>query len=101
MAQTLLVICANNGFEALGLVSSKMPSLIITDHDMPLMDGLLFSRTVRKENKYLRIPIIALLKPEMESIKHEYQAFGIKTLLEEPLDVSLLDEKIHSILNSF
>jgi PAS domain S-box-containing protein len=95
------VICANNGFEALGLVSSKMPSLIITDHDMPLMDGLLFSRTVRKENKYLRIPIIALLKPEMESIKHEYQAFGIKTLLEEPLDVNLLDEKIHSVLNSF
>ena len=45
------ITSAENSFEALGIVSSRMPSLIIVDHDMPLMDGIQFAKTVRKENK--------------------------------------------------
>lgn len=93
-------IIADNGFEALGLVSSKMPSLIVADHDMPLMDGYQFAKSVRKENKSLHTPILVLLKTNDEQLKHQYQEYGIRTLTLDPLDINLLNEKILSVLNS-
>lgn len=92
------VISIENSFEALALVSGRMPSLIIAEHSMPLMDGIQFAKTVRKENKNLRVPIIALLNSETENIKQMYQEHGIKTVKDDPVDINTLDEKIRSAL---
>jgi len=93
------IMSAANGFEALGLISTYMPSLIITEHDMPLMEGSQFVQTVKKENKNLNIPMIALLNLDTESVKKTYQELGIKTLLIKPVNTELLIERLNSIFS--
>ncbi len=50
---------AGDGQEALDLARNGTPmDLIITDHDMPVMDGITFCREVKKDQKLRGIPII-------------------------------------------
>ena len=92
------IIAAENGYEALGVIISQMPSLIITDHEMPLMNGLQLVQSIRREDKNLNIPVIALLNEESEEVKKAYQKYGIKTVQEGPIIIDELDDKLRSIL---
>jgi signal transduction histidine kinase/CheY-like chemotaxis protein len=94
------ILLALNSFEALGIISAKMPSLVIADHKLPLMDGLQFVQSVRKENKGLRIPFIMLIDSETDEITKSYQEIGVKTLNKISFDLELLKEKIESLLYS-
>ena len=96
--RTFVILSAVNGFEALSIISAKMPSLVITDHKLPLMGGLQFVQSVRKENKNLRIPFIVLINSEGEEITKSYQEIGIKTFKKFSFDPDLLVEKIESLL---
>jgi CheY-like chemotaxis protein len=92
------VISAENGYEALGIIISHMPSLIVTDHEIPLMNGLQLIQSIRLEDKSLNIPVIAILKTESDEIKKSYDGYGIKTILDKPSDFDQLDEQLRSIL---
>jgi len=92
------IISAENGYEALGKIISHMPSLIVTDHDIPLMNGLQLIKSIRLEDKSINIPVIAILKTESDEIKKSYDKYGIKTILDESSDFDLLDKQLRSIL---
>jgi signal transduction histidine kinase len=92
------ILSALNGFEALGIINAKMPSLVIADHKLPLLDGIQFVESVRKENKNLRIPLIMLLDSENDEITKSYQEIGVKTLKKMFFDQEQLKEKIESLL---
>jgi len=93
------IICCENGYEALGLIIKHSPSLVIIDHDMPLMNGIQFAHSVWKENKNYKIPIIALVESSSESLKESYMEIGIKTIRKKPLDLKLLEEKLLTVLS--
>jgi CheY-like chemotaxis protein len=92
------VISAENGYEALSKIISHMPSLIVTDHEIPLMNGLQLIKSIRMEDKSLNIPVIVILKAESDEIKKSYDKYGIKTILDESSDFDHLDEQLRSIL---
>ncbi|MBT8378924.1 MAG: PAS domain-containing protein [Ignavibacteria bacterium] len=94
------ILSAQNGFEALGIISAKMPSLVISDHNLPLMDGRQFVQSVRKENKNLRIHFIVLINSEADDITKTYQEIGVKTLKKISFDAEQLKEKVESLLFS-
>ncbi|RBQ29816.1 response regulator transcription factor [Aliarcobacter vitoriensis] len=52
------VFIANNGIEALEVFGENIVHLIITDYEMPNMDGYEFSKNIREFNK--SIPIVIL-----------------------------------------
>lgn len=52
------VFIANDGLEALGIFEENIIHLIITDYEMPNMDGYEFSKKIREIN--LKIPIVIL-----------------------------------------
>ena len=54
------VITANNASQALDLLSSRVPDLIISDCMMPHMDGVELSRQVRSRPDTRAIPIILM-----------------------------------------
>jgi len=93
------IMGAANGFEALGLISTYLPSLILTEHDMPLMDGSQFVQTMKRKNKNLNIPVIALINLDTELVKKAYQELGIKTLPIKPVNSELLIERLDSIFS--
>lgn len=51
---------AENGQAALEAARCKMPALLITDLQMPLMDGLTLCRELRSDPAAARLPIILL-----------------------------------------
>jgi two-component system chemotaxis sensor kinase CheA len=54
-----VVKLATNGEEALGLlVSEALPDLIISDINMPRLDGFDLTRRVKRDNRYSHIPVI-------------------------------------------
>jgi CheY-like chemotaxis protein len=92
------ILSAHNGFEALSIISAKMPSLVIADHNLPLMDGVQFVQSVRKANKNIRTPFIMLIDTEADEITKSYQEIGVKTLKKISFDPELLKEKIEFLL---
>ena len=51
---------ANNGAEALEMLGTQHPDLILTDVNMPTMDGLEFVRKLRAEKKAEGVPVITV-----------------------------------------
>ena len=51
---------ANNGIKALELANNKHFDLILTDINMPVMDGIVLTQELRKLNHYKYTPILIL-----------------------------------------
>ncbi len=92
------VICVKNGYEALSHFLTQIPSLIITDNELPLMNGIQFIESIRREDKGGRIPIIALASDVSEDLRREYKLFGVESVLQKPVDEELFSEKIQIVL---
>jgi CheY-like chemotaxis protein len=51
---------AENGAEALRMLESAAPSVVITDIRMPVLDGLALLRAIRADQRWKTLPVIAL-----------------------------------------
>jgi two-component system chemotaxis response regulator CheY len=85
------VIVANDGQHALELlVESEGVNLIVSDLNMPRMDGISFLKEVRKLDKYKYLPFLILTTESQESKKIEAKQSGatgwiIKPFVKEKL----------------
>ncbi len=80
---------AENGLQALKTFSEVKPDLIISDLDMPQMNGIEMVKEIRKENRNVPIIIVS----EKCDFNYVIQAFnsGVKHFLEKPVDFSQLE----------
>lgn len=92
------VIEAENGFEAMNLILTTVPSAIVTDHEMPLMNGLQLIESLNKGEENLKIPVIAIIADITEELKNSYNQLGIKILLKKPATENELTDSLNSIL---
>ena len=99
MFPSFRIIEAGNGYEALGMIVSHLPSLIITDHEMPLMNGIQLIRALRSGERPLRIPVIALLNIDSDHISQGYSEFDIKTIADDPVELDNMKDEIDTLLN--
>ena len=84
------VIEARNGLEALDLIENNDLNMIITDIDMPFMSGLELIKHIRKVNKNLKIPIIAMSARHDNSIKNLIYENGANYILKKPFSIKEL-----------
>ena len=94
----LQVLKAENAFEALEIISAKYPSLIVIEHNLPLMDGLQLIGAVREKHKHIRIPFIVFLDSVSEALIRSYQDINVKILKQKPSLTEHLKDKIESLL---
>jgi two-component system chemotaxis response regulator CheY len=78
------VIEAGDGKEALGKLTGQKVHLIISDVNMPNMDGITMVKEVKKLPAYKFTPIIMLTTESQESKKAEGQAAGAKAWVVKP-----------------
>lgn len=78
------VIEASDGKDALGKLNGQKVHLIISDVNMPNMDGITFVKEVKKLPNYKFTPIIMLTTESQESKKAEGQAAGAKAWVVKP-----------------
>src|ERR1035437_3684425 len=93
------LIVTDNGYEAITIISSKIPSLIVTKHDIPFMDGIQLLKSIRKGEKGFKVPVIAIIYDTPEETKKMYHEYGISALLQKPFDINKFQEKLYSALN--
>lgn len=78
------VIEAENGQKALEQLDGKKIHLIVSDVNMPEMDGLTFIENARKVDEYKFTPILMLTTETDQSLKDRGKAQGIKAWLVKP-----------------
>ena len=96
----LKVLKIENAFEAMEIVSEKSPSLIIIEHNLPLMDGLHLIGSVREKHKQMKIPFIVFIDPDSEDLIKSYQEINVKILKQKPSITENLRDKIEMLLYS-
>ncbi len=87
---------AENGFEALNLTNEKIPSMIITDNDMPLMNGAQMIEVFQKNSLLKNIPVIVITGDNDENTKEIYSNLGVFSLLSKPIKKEILIEEINN-----
>lgn len=94
-------VTAQHGIEALKLMKSHRVGLIITDCNMPEMNGYDLARRVRKrelEQSASRIPIIAFTANALPSEAEACFAAGMDEYLAKPVSIAQLQEKLQKLL---
>ena len=95
------VLQASNGLEAMQLLESDTPDLIITDLQMPHRDGFELCRFLRERPETARIPIIMLTAKALEVSEEEVKAtYNVDSLFMKPFSPRKLLSRAETILGS-
>ncbi len=73
-----------NGQEALDQLTGQQVDLIITDLNMPVMNGMAMIRGLRALPTYVGVPIVFLTTESDEAVKSEAKAAGATGWLTKP-----------------
>ncbi|MGK7890598.1 MAG: response regulator, partial [Leptolyngbyaceae cyanobacterium] len=89
---------AKNGKDAIALIQSQHPGLILMDIPMPGMDGFETIHHIRQHDSSANIPIIALTALATESDRDRCLAAGANDYLSKPVKLRLLASTIQQHL---
>lgn len=92
------VIQAVDGQDALDKANSHQVNLVLTDINMPRMDGLKLLELLRKLTSYKNIPILILTTESGDEIKAKGRAAGATGWLVKPFDPKRLLEVIGKVI---
>ncbi len=84
------VIEACDGKDALSKLNGQKLNLIITDVNMPNMDGITFIQEAKKLPRYKFTPIIVLTTESQDDKKRQGQAAGAKAWVVKPFQPAQL-----------
>jgi len=93
------VTTATDGMDALEKIPQKTVDLIITDLNMPIMDGLEFIRTLRENPTYNDIPIIILTSLTDEATRAEGASLRVASYLTKPFSIEKLQYEVAKYLS--
>jgi len=92
------VIAAKNGAEGLALAKARRPAAVVSDINMPVMDGYAMCRALRCEPSLQAMPVILLtMLSDPEDVIHGLNA-GADAYLTKPYNIAALTARIESLL---
>jgi diguanylate cyclase (GGDEF)-like protein len=98
LAEHYTVSAASNGKEGLEMIKTKNPDLIITDYNMPVMNGPEFCRQLRRDILLRHLPVIMLTgKSETKDMVTGIES-GADDYLVKPFEPETLLARIRMIL---
>ncbi|MFA5480673.1 MAG: response regulator, partial [Candidatus Muiribacteriota bacterium] len=94
------IIKATNGKEAYEKTFEFYPDIILMDVQMPEMDGIEATKTIRANADTSDITIIALTAHAFENEKEKCLEAGMNDFISKPVDINTVIEKIIYYLNN-
>jgi two-component system, OmpR family, response regulator len=89
---------AEDGLDALEKLGTLKVDLVIIERDMPNMDGLTFTRSVRNSFHLLDTPVVMVTDSFDEGLKNDALRAGIDRVLAKPISSTVLVSHIESLL---
>ena len=96
----LVVYEAGNGAEGLDMLKAKPVDLILSDINMPSMDGLEFLRQIKAQNLAPGVPVVMITTESSE--EHVKQAIlaGARGYIRKPFTAEQVKERVLPLLNA-
>lgn len=91
------VVTAENGKDALAKAGGAKFDLVITDLNMPEMDGITLIKQLRAMPKHKFTPVIMLTTESQEEKKQEGKAAGASGWIVKPFS----PEQLHEVIKKF
>lgn len=87
---------AANGRHALEQIEAQVPSLLVTDYEMPEIDGERLVERVRVRHPLM--PILMITSRFVSDVRREAERLGVSAYLYKPLDLEVLLGRISAAL---
>ena len=92
------VIEAADGMDGLDKAKAKAVNLVLTDQNMPRMDGISLIKSLRATPQYKSTPILMLTTESSDSMKSQGRAAGATGWLVKPFDPQKLIEVFKKVI---
>ena len=92
------VVEAVDGQDAYEKAIGRSFDLVLTDQNMPRMDGISLTRKLRETAQFKSTPILVLTTESSDQMKQEGRAAGATGWLVKPFDPSKLIEVIQKVI---
>lgn len=93
------VTIADNGQRALDMIDKQKFDVILMDIQMPIMDGLTAAKYIRAQDKYQKLPIIAMTAHARAEDQEQSIAAGMNLHMPKPVTGKMLFSSIKQVLS--
>ena len=93
------ILEAGNGVVALEVMSKNKVDMIVTDWNMPEMDGLTFVKAVRAKDEYKDLPILMITTEAAKEDILTALRSGVNNYVVKPFTPETLQEKVFKLLD--
>ena len=93
------VVTANDGMDAIQKLQQISPDIILSDIEMPRMDGFEFSRYVRDNQATSKTPLIIISSRTAEKHRNVAAEIGVDAFLGKPVQDEELIQQVNALLN--
>lgn len=92
------VVSAVDGQDGLNKAKDKTVDLVLTDQNMPVMDGLTLITNLRELASYKKVPILMLTTESSDEMKAKGKSAGANGWLVKPFDPKRLIEVVQKVI---
>ena len=92
------IVEANDGVDGLKKLSAERFDLILTDINMPIMDGLKLVSLVRNDANYKMIPIVVITTEGAQEDRERALALGANNYITKPIQPTKILEVARALL---
>ncbi|MFB9884927.1 response regulator transcription factor [Balneatrix alpica] len=94
------IIEAENGAEALALLEEQSVDLVVTDYNMPVMDGEELISGIRQHPLHAHIPIMMVTSEHSEARLSAVRQAGVDAICDKPFEVNEVKRMLRAMLNA-
>ena len=91
---------AANGKEALRMMEEQWVDVILSDINMPEMNGLEFLRTVKQNKVHANIPVIFITTESSEARVEEARGMGVAGYIKKPFVPETIKKMLYDVLST-
>ena len=95
----LTVVEADDGVEALRKIAQQSFDIIITDINMPILDGLKLVKRLRADENYKDVPIVIITTEGAEEDRQRALALGANAYITKPIQAPQVLSLVREILD--
>ena len=99
LAEDYSLLEATDAMEALSVLKTNRPDLILMDINMPDMDGYTLTAKIKSLPGFERVPILAVTANVMRGDKEKTLEAGCDGYIQKPLDIDQLTREIEKFIS--